>query len=224
MRFISRDARESHPFPASQEVTAGDKAMNRASRFALVAFAALALVGASIAGATTVQKFSLKDLALKSNSVVVARVEDQVARYDTNKEIYTYVTLRVLDSVKGSHKDDVITIRQLGGVVDNIASIVPGMPTFTKGEEVVVFLSQNDKAGYPWVMGLQQGKYTITQDQNGTKRVRKELDGTSLIDAAGKAFEPGKTADMPLQSLLDGVRTSLDEAGKIQMDPTVPNE
>ncbi|HET7497934.1 MAG TPA: hypothetical protein VFM00_06515 [Candidatus Eisenbacteria bacterium] len=198
--------------------------MNRASRLAMVAFAALALVGTSTAHATTVTKMSLKDLALKSNAVVVARVEDQVARYDANKEIYTYVTLRVLDPVKGSRKDDVITIRQLGGVVDNIASIVPGMPTFKKGEEVVVFLSQNDKAGYPWIMGLQQGKYTVSQDQNGTKRVRNELEGTSLIDASGKAFEPGKTADMPLQALLDGVRTNLDEAGKIQIDPTVPNE
>src|SRR5512140_259023 len=120
--------------------------MNRASRSAMVALAAFALIGASTATATTVLKLSMKDLARKSDAVVVARVEDEVARYDTNKEIYTFVTLRVLDPVKNSRKDDLITIRQLDGVVDHIASVVPGMPTFQKGEEVVVFLTQKDGA------------------------------------------------------------------------------
>lgn len=199
--------------------------MNRASRVASVALAALALLGANMASATTVMKFSMKDLAVKSSSVVVGRVEDAVARYDTNKEIYTYITLKVLDPVKGSHKDDIITIRQLGGVVDHIASVVPGMPTFRKGEEVVVFLSQKDKAGYPWVMGLQQGKFTISEDSNGTKRVRNELQGTSLIDASGKAVDGSKTTpDQPLQAFLAGIKTDIDAAGKIQIDPTVPTE
>ena len=126
--------------------------MNRASRFTTVVFAACVLAGASMASATTVQKLSMKDLSKNSASIARAQVEDVVARYDVNKEIYTYITLKVLEPVKGSHKDEVITIRQLGGVVDNIASIVPGTPTFKKGEEVVVFLSRNDAAGYPWVM------------------------------------------------------------------------
>lgn len=198
--------------------------MNRASRLAMVAFAALTLVGSGTAFATTVLKFSTKDLALKSNAVVVARVEDQVARYDAGKEIYTYVTLRVLDPVKGSHKDDLITIRQLGGIVDHIASIVPGMPTFTKGEEVVVFLSQKDKAGYPSIMGLQQGKYTIRADENGLKHVTNELEGTSLLDASGKTLEAKAAPEMPLQSFLDGIRNDIDAAGKVQVDPTVPTE
>ena len=199
--------------------------MNRASRLAMVAFAALALVGTSTAYATTVLKMSLKDLARKSDAVVMARVEDQVARYDADKEIYTYITLKVLDPVKGSHMDDLITIRQLGGIVGNIASVVPGMPTFQKGDEVVVFLTQRDKAGYPGIMGLQQGKYTISQDQNGAKRVRNELNGTTLIDLSGRTSEgPKVSSDMPLQSFLDGIRTDLDEAGKVQVDPTPQTE
>lgn len=199
--------------------------MNRASRLAMVSLAAFALVGAGTATATTVLKLSMKDLAKKSDAVVLARVEDEVARYDTDKEIYTYVTLRVLDPVKNSRKDDLITIRQLGGVVDHIASIVPGMPTFKRGEEVVVFLSQKDRAGYPWVMGLQQGKYSVRADENGTMRVRNELSGTTLLDANGHLTAGSKAAsDMPLQSFLDNVRTDLDEAGKIQVDPTPQSE
>jgi len=194
--------------------------MNRASRLALVAFAALALVGAGTADATTVLKMSLKDLAKKSDAVVMARVDDMTARYDANKEIYTYITLKVLDPVKGSKKDEVLTIRQIGGTVGTIASIVPGMPTFKKGEEVVVFLTQKDQAGYPWVMGLQQGKYSVSVDENGSKHVRNELDGTTLFDASGRVQEGSKNTDQPLQSFIDGIRTDLNEAGKVQVDPT----
>jgi len=194
--------------------------MNRASRLALVAFAALALVGAGTADATTVLKMSLKDLAKKSDAVVMARVDYMTARYDANKEIYTYITLKVLDPVKGSKKDEVLTIRQIGGTVGTIASIVPGMPTFKKGEEVVVFLTQKDQAGYPWVMGLQQGKYSVSVDENGSKHVRNELDGTTLFDASGRVQEGSKNTDQPLQSFIDGIRTDLNEAGKVQVDPT----
>jgi hypothetical protein len=199
--------------------------MNRASRFAMVVFATFALAGASTAGATTVMKLSLKDLAKKSDAIVRATVEDGVARYDANKEIYTYYTLRVLEPVKGSRKDDVITIRQLGGVVGTIASIVPGTPTFQKGEEVVVFLTQKDVAGYPWVMGLQQGKFSVSLDESGQKRVRNELSDLNLVGPGGSVADGAKVSpNMSLQAFLDGIRTDLDEEGKVKVDPTPQTE
>jgi hypothetical protein len=194
--------------------------MNRVRRPIVLALAALALLTASYAAATTVQKMSLRDLAKNSDAIVLARVEDEAARYDANKEIYTYITVRVLDPVKGPNKDELITIRQLGGTVDNIASIVPGMPTFKKGEEVVLFLTGKDGAGYPWVMGLQQGKYTVTADEKGEKHVRNEIDGLVLVSPGGKATEAEAGKAQPLQAFLDGLRTQLDETGKVQVEPT----
>ena len=194
--------------------------MNRVRRTVVLAIAALALFTASYAVATTVQKMSLRDLAKKSDAIVLARVEDETARYDTNKEIYTYITLRVLEPVKGPKKDEVVTIRQIGGTVDNIASIVPGTPTFRKGEEVVVFLSGKDVAGYPWVMGLQQGKYTVTADEKGEKHVRNEIDGLLTVAPGGKPSEAEAGKAQPLQAFLDGLRTQLDESGKVQVEPT----
>lgn len=195
--------------------------MNRVRRTVVLAFAALALVTASIAAATTVEKMSLKDLAKKSDAIVLARVEDETARYEANKEIFTYVTLRVLEPVKGPKKDEVITIRQIGGTVGTIASIVPGTPKFTKGEEVVLFLTKRDGAGYPWVMGLQQGKYNVSADDKGVKQVRNEIEGgVTLVSPGGKASDGDASKVQPLQSFLDGLRTQLDEAGKVQVDET----
>ncbi|HSQ59100.1 MAG TPA: hypothetical protein VLT84_01485 [Acidobacteriota bacterium] len=198
--------------------------MNRVNRTVVLALTALALLSASFAAATTVEKMSLRDLAKKSEAIALARVEDQTARYDTNKEIYTYITLRVLDPVKGPKADDLITIRQLGGTVGTIASIVPGTPSFRNGEEVVVFLTKNDAAGYPWVMGLQQGKYTVSTDDQGRKNVRNEIDGLTLLSPGGKPSETESGVTQPLQAFLDGLRTQLDEAGQLEFTPTNPNE
>ncbi len=198
--------------------------MNRVIRTVAPAIAVLAFLTTSLASATTVKQMSLRDLAKKSNAIVLAQVEDATSRYDSNKEIYTYITLRVLEPVKGPKADAVLTIRQLGGVVGDIASIVPGTPTFKRGEEVVVFLTKNDAAGYPWVMGLQQGKYTVSSDEKGRKSVRNELEGLTLLRPDGKTAEGEASKAQPLQAFLDGLRTQLDEAGKVQVDPTVPTK
>jgi hypothetical protein len=210
--------------------------MNRASKFAAVAIAGLALFGAGPATATTVQKFSLADLAKKSETIVLARVEDETARWDDGKkEIYTYVTLRVLDPVKGmkangnangkaKNDEETITIRQLGGTVDNLTSIVPGTPSFRRGEEVVVFLSAKDNKGYPWVVGLQQGKYTVFTDDQGFKQVRNDVDGMSTMAPDGSVTEAKVSKSLPLQAFLDGIKTQLDSDGKVKVDPNPPTE
>jgi len=199
--------------------------MNRLRLFHVAAITALALVGAQAALATTVQKLSLQELAKKSDSIVMARVDDAVSSWDAaHKEIYTFYTLSVLQSVKGAKGTTTITLRQLGGTVDNIASIVPGMPSFKKGEEVIVFLTQKDAAGYPWVMGLQQGKYSVTTGKNGVKMVRNDLAGTEFLTKSGQHVDATTAPDQPLSAFLDGLKTSLDSDGKIQVDPNPPTE
>lgn len=208
--------------------------MNRAHWAATTAFAGIALLGASLAGATTVQKMTVRDLAKKSESIVLARVEDETARMDEgSKEIYTYVTLRVIEGVKGSKRndnaksknaDELITIRQLGGTYGKYISVVPGMPTFQKGEEVVVFLSQKDRAGYPWVMGLQQGKYTVTTGDDGFKQVRNDVDGLVTVDGNGLSAEAKAPPQQPLASFLDGIKTQLDLDGQIRANEATPTE
>ena len=155
----------------------------------------------------------------------MARVEDASSSWDAaHKEIYSFYTLRVLQSVKGMKGQTIITLRQIGGTVDHIASIVPGMPSFRKGEEVVVFLTQKDAAGYPWVMGLQQGKYSILTGKDGVKMVRNDLAGTELVGQAGQKLSAPVSGDLPLNAFLDGIKTGLDEAGKVQVDPTTSTE
>jgi hypothetical protein len=155
----------------------------------------------------------------------MARVDDAVSSWDAaHKEIYTFYTLSVLQSVKGNKGTTTITLRQLGGTVDNVASVVPGMPSFKKGEEVVVFLTQKDAAGYPWVMGLQQGKYSVSSGKDGVKTVRNDLSGTELLSKDGKKVDSTTAPEQPLSAFLDGLKTTLDVDGKIKVDPNPPTE
>jgi hypothetical protein len=199
--------------------------MNRFRPFLVVAIAAVALAVAQAAFATSVLKLTLQELTKKSDSIVMARVDDAVSSWDAaHKEIYTYITLNVLQPVKGNKGGTTITLRQLGGTVGNIASVVPGMPSFRKGEEVVVFLTQKDAAGYPWVMGLQQGKYTVTTGKNGVKMVRNDLAGTELLSLNGKHVDSTTAPDQPLNAFIDGIKTILNVDGKVKVDPNPPTE
>ena len=197
--------------------------MKRVRLIASVAFAGLALLGASLATATTVQKFSRQELAKKSASIVQAKVEDVYSSQDAvSKEIYTYINLSVLESVKGAKGEKSITIRQLGGTVGNLISAVPGMPSFQRGEEVVVFLSVRDRDGYPWVMGLQQGKYSVVTDENGLKHVRNELDGLKMLTPDGSMEEGKVSTELQLGAFLDGIKTDLNLDGKAKIDTSNP--
>jgi hypothetical protein len=177
--------------------------MPRVVRLALSGF----LLMSSAAFATSVEKFSLRDLASKSRSVVVARVTSSESRWDGG-EIYTYTTIRVSEGLKGARKGQTIVVRQIGGQVGDLASIVPGMPSFKSGEEVVLFLSANDKAGHPWVMGLEQGKYTIASDNSGKKRVRRNTSELNLVDR-GSDVTGALPEEAPLDLFLNEVRQEL---------------
>lgn len=182
------------------------------------------LLAVPAAFAATVQKLTLQELTKKSDSIVRARVTDATSNWDANhKEIYTYYTFQILEPVKGRKGETTLTLREIGGTVGNIASVVPGMPGFSKGEEVILFLTPKDAAGYPWVMGLQQGKYTIVE-KDGAKFVRNDLAGTELLSVKGNKVESTTSPDQPLGAFLDGLKTTLGADGKIQVDPNPPTE
>jgi hypothetical protein len=71
-------------------------------------------------------------------------------------------------------------------------------------------------------MGLQQGKYSVVTDDQGMRHVKNELEDLGLLNSDGSMAQAQTKAGerMPLQAFLDGIRTDLNEAGKVQVDPT----
>jgi hypothetical protein len=113
--------------------------------------------------ATTVIRMGLPQLVKQSDSIIQGRVDDVTVQWDSTRHLaFTYVTISVEDPMKGDRRRTV-TIRQLGGKVGALNVNVAGMPKFTKGEEVIVFL-RDAQDGTFQLLGLNQGKYQIDQD------------------------------------------------------------
>ena len=176
----------------------------------LAATVGLLVATVSTASASTVRQLTLKELATQSTTIVHATVSGVSSRWDDqHKEIYTYFDLQVLEHIKGQKGKSVLAMRQLGGAVEGIASVVPGMPSFHTGDEVVVFLTEPDRAGYPWVVGLQQGKYDVVTDGAGAKTVRSEAALHGLPSPESSLRSKDGRTDLSLKSFLDQVRKDL---------------
>jgi hypothetical protein len=139
---------------------------------AIASLLALALAGPALG--SLVEASSVEDLARRSDTVVRGKVERIV--YDRSadgKRIFTYAEV-VPSGVWRGAAPARLTVAVSGGVVGGIGQRVIGAPTFTQGEEVVLFLSRSKWGDYR-VRGLGQGKFSVVAGQ-----ARPHLEGLSL--------------------------------------------
>ena len=147
----------------------------------LVRGAALAatLLAAATASATVIIQLELTDLVKRSSTVFVGKaVKTHMHWTADRKHIVTDTTFQVGTPLRGSRSRGQVTVRALGGVVDGIGMRVSGSPTFSKGEEVLLFTEQ--RGAHRYVVGMTQGAYRVTRDVKGRATVRVNLSGVSL--------------------------------------------
>lgn len=116
-----------------------------------------------------------QELTQRSEKIVVATVVNQFSAWDEyGREIYTYITLKVETTIKSTQPDSLITLRQLGGKVGNVESQVMGLPGFSIGERVLVFLGPFRNSRFYGLIDWNAGKYSIQTE----KVARPTLQGT----------------------------------------------
>lgn len=142
--------------------------MSRSLRAALVA---CALAAGTLAHATTVLPLSEEQLVAASQHVVQATVVDiEVVTRDVSPGVFTDVRVRVDEVLAGSASHgQTLTLRIPGGRSADRAVIVPGMPGFAAGEQVVLFLEAlpdawADEGPFYLPMGLEQGVWRSDAD------------------------------------------------------------
>ncbi|MGH7598158.1 MAG: hypothetical protein ACREOI_17535, partial [bacterium] len=109
----------------------------------------------------------------KAEVIAVAEVVSMSSNWDDDgHEIYTYITLRVVEKIKGNVEGNEIVLRHLGGIVGNVESRVSGMPQFIRHEKVLVFLGRYPASTYFGVMDWSEGKKTIQYNAAGQEMVR----------------------------------------------------
>jgi len=148
---------------------------------------------------------STEQLKIKSDVVLRGTVEQITCLWSTDHmQIVTHVEISVHDIYKGKLDDTLSTSREIspgilskdfitvefdGGKIDDLDFSVSDMPTFNKGEEVIIFLKiapSRIKNNIYKLVGSAQGKYVIDTDgiakkENFSVLLEKEED-KALVD------------------------------------------
>jgi len=144
----------------------------------LWAMAALA-VSAGPASASTVLNVSIEDMARLSKFVVVGKVVGQQGGVHEDNGIETSVSLRVIDSFKGTARaGTTLVFHTRGGEHDGVISHAVGDAVFKTGQIYLVFIEEID--GRLYNVGLSTGIWDVRSGQPRTF-VRTLQDGLVLV-------------------------------------------
>jgi len=186
--------------------------MGRGCRVSGMLIAACGLLAIpAAAGATTVLKLPLEEMARRADLVVRGQVREvETAQDEQGLPTRTIVVLEVLEVMKGQPTAPVLRLALPGGV--NAAGFrhVHGMPGFEPGEEVVLLLERSPNGWIP--MGLGEGKFTVRRDLGDVPRALRRVDVLRLVpDSAGRPMHmEGQALDDDLT--LDELRGTVTRA------------
>ncbi|MBI1764821.1 MAG: hypothetical protein HYR56_25705 [Acidobacteria bacterium] len=155
----------------------------------LVTSLALLLGLVSPLTATTVKRKNFNELVQEAELVAIGRIINVQAFPTADKQyVYTYVTVNELDILKGSFEESQLTLRMDGGDTgDGRRLVIPGVPKFQFGEQVVIFLKGNGQAICPFV-GWEQGLLRIEKDQKSGESLVKSSRGQRIHGIKSGAF------------------------------------
>ena len=166
--------------------------------------AALALVGASFASsysparATTLKRMSVADLSRAAHTVVRARCAANSTRWDAG-EIWTFTTFDVEETWKGSAPAQ-ITVRLLGGSTGNFTSTVSGVPRFSPGEELILFLERTPAQDFS-IVSWMQGTFRIGfNGMTGEETITQDTAAFPVFDQASQRFDATGIRKMPIST------------------------
>ena len=129
---------------------------------------AIMALGLNVAHAKNIKKQNLVELMTHSDSILIGTVSKKSDGFQQGLP-YTEITLDVGQSVKGAHGSS-YTFRQFGLIEPkptgdgrvNLMVTPAGWPTYTLGEQVMLFLHKPaSETGFQTTAGLTQGKFTI---------------------------------------------------------------
>ena len=146
-----------------------NKSIQKAFRgVTLVASFAILALGLNVAHAKNIKKQNLLDLMTHTDSIMIGTVSGKIDGFHRGLP-YTEITLEVAQSLKGQHgttysfrQFGLIEPKSMGNGRVNLMVTPAGWPTYTKGEQVMLFLHKPaSETGFQTTAGLTQGKFTI---------------------------------------------------------------
>ena len=157
--------------------------------------------------AVTVAPLSFEELVRQSSSVIYARVTDVRGQWtDDRRRIDSLVTVAVIKGLKGPSAAE-LTSTVPGGQVGRYLNLLPGAPSFARGDLAVLFLTARGPR-LPVTTGLTQGIYRVTRDASSGAA----LVAPPVVEAAGQQSVRGdsRRKPVPMATFEDAVRAVQD--------------
>lgn len=115
--------------------------MKHSRQLAVALLSFISLLSASVSSAATFIVPTDREMVRKAPRIVRATAIDSYSRLTESGSIETVTELDVTEVLKGGTvAGNRLQVVHIGGAVENLALVVPGSPTFQKGEEVLLFL------------------------------------------------------------------------------------
>jgi hypothetical protein len=184
--------------------------MRRRAFFLASAALALALPGARIARATTIEALDLRELVRGSDHVLVGFVLRTDVHLDHRERIVTDATIRIDERLHGpAAAGSTVVVRSLGGELGDLGLRIEGEPSFVPGERLVLFgrTIAADRVLRP--VGMSQGVLPIERRPEGDV-VLPGGQGLAMVqrgsDGQLRGAPPALLEPRPIDELLAEVR------------------
>ncbi|MBI2502407.1 MAG: hypothetical protein HYW07_04135 [Candidatus Latescibacteria bacterium] len=149
--------------------------------------------------ATTLVRYDLEGLTHTAVCVLVGTCKETQTELIAGQP-YTRLVFEVGEVVKGQAGSR-LEVCLPGGEYQGKRLHLAGMPQFAPGEEVVLFLTEPDRLGHPWPVGLGQGKFQVQRDAAAKRRVFQDATEARLYGVQGASLN-----GMELEEFLSRVR------------------
>ena len=132
--------------------------------------------------AGTAQKLEIENLVGQCDQGFEGRVQHIRVVEAGQKRIETEVTFSVSRRFWGAGGSELV-VRMPGGVLpDGRGLVLPGLPRFREGEELLLFLSAESRTGTRVPVGLAQGRFRIERRAGSAKTLVRDQDELELYD------------------------------------------
>jgi len=150
--------------------------------------------------AVVVKQMNLEDVVTSSRYIFAGRCAGSEIRHDaeTGRQV-VFVKFTVAQMIKGEEVDE-ITFKMSRVAVD-----MGNVPTFARGEEVILFLYGKSDVGFTSPVGLAQGTFSVLSSSTGEKVVVNGNNNSSLLQGIDTTKYAKRTTGPSFLAALDRV-------------------
>ena len=162
--------------------------------------AAILLLWFSRLGAISVDSINLFEMVNAADRIFWGRcLQAESGREPSTGLPVTAYTFEVLRGIKGTQVGESIRFRQLSG---GTAGAIRGLPEFSRGQEILLFLYPDSRLGLTSPVGLDQGMFRVGKGSRKGRTVLNRLGNANLLHRASSLQIQGSTLNSQEQAAL----------------------